>query len=483
MKTTETRTKNWWKQAIAVFAFLVLTPGVYAQVTVGSNKEPESFSVLELISNNKTGLRMPHLTTAERNKMTTAFIGSPEEGLAKGLTIYNTSIDCMEFWNGKKWISTCDGECIPDPADVDENASVSSCLPYMFTYQTMNLTASYAGDTPDSYLWIVDGKCILDNNSPAYAYTPPTNIVLEEDDLGNWKKTVKITCQMGKDGNIVQAADYEILVIKATKGILSPIYVWALKEGDPDAGEKSDIVAFAHVNLGDENVTNPCDLAGDLYQWGRERDGNGTTTGHFRRNLTDLDVLPNGIAQDPTESFIAETADLDATTGQVLLTSVQYGKFIKSSSSDWRSTPKYDLWGDGELNYSLQTYNPTWKILTNNPCPTGWKIPSVKQWGAIFRGGIIDGTSSSSTSGSTWTWFGTDPVKGYKVADALYLPAAGYRLGYRGSLNYRGTSGYYWSSTAYDSDYSYGPFFNKFGVIIGYFSLRVTGQSVRCIKE
>lgn len=103
--------KNQFNRRITiVFAMLFfLCMGIKAQVTVGSNKEPETFSALELISNQKAGLRMPQLTTAERDSMTaTAEFDAVKTSLAKGLTIYNTTTNCLEFWNGTKWISLCE---------------------------------------------------------------------------------------------------------------------------------------------------------------------------------------------------------------------------------------------------------------------------------------------------------------------------------------------------------------------------------------
>jgi hypothetical protein len=77
-----------------------------AQVTIGSNKAPETFSVLELISeNNNNGLRLPQMTTEQRDAMADAnFKANPE---AMGLQIFNTCTKCVETWNGAKWISAC----------------------------------------------------------------------------------------------------------------------------------------------------------------------------------------------------------------------------------------------------------------------------------------------------------------------------------------------------------------------------------------
>ena len=50
------------------------------------------------------GKRMPRLTTQERNELLVR-----NNSLAKGLTIHNIDVDCLEYWNGTRWVSLCEG--------------------------------------------------------------------------------------------------------------------------------------------------------------------------------------------------------------------------------------------------------------------------------------------------------------------------------------------------------------------------------------
>lgn len=94
---------------ILVAVLLSIGGNSYAQVTIGQDKEPEKFSVLEIISNGQRGLRMPHLTTQERDDMTNSSeFQALKSTLAKGLTIYNVDNKGIEFWDGTKWILICD---------------------------------------------------------------------------------------------------------------------------------------------------------------------------------------------------------------------------------------------------------------------------------------------------------------------------------------------------------------------------------------
>ena len=72
--------------------------GVNAQVGIGTTS-PNASAVLDLTSTNQ-GVLPPRLTTTQRNA-----ISSP----ATGLTIYNTTLNCIEYFNGTGWKNHCDG--------------------------------------------------------------------------------------------------------------------------------------------------------------------------------------------------------------------------------------------------------------------------------------------------------------------------------------------------------------------------------------
>jgi hypothetical protein len=96
---------------------------VKAQVTIGDEKIPEAFSLLELVTtNHKGGLRLPQLTTAERDALDLA--SNPED--AEGLLIYNTDNNCIEYWNHSKWVSDSKA---PAPAPVAPADSLTTSPP------------------------------------------------------------------------------------------------------------------------------------------------------------------------------------------------------------------------------------------------------------------------------------------------------------------------------------------------------------------
>ncbi|MDH6354282.1 uncharacterized protein (TIGR02145 family) [Dysgonomonas sp. PH5-45] len=106
------QSKLWLSSIILLIVCFATAPRLSAQVTIGSGAAPKDFSVLELISSQAKGLRMPQLTTAERDALvaTTEFQTyntAAKNFLTKGLTIFNTQTNCLETWNGSKWISMC----------------------------------------------------------------------------------------------------------------------------------------------------------------------------------------------------------------------------------------------------------------------------------------------------------------------------------------------------------------------------------------
>ena len=159
---------------------------------------------------------------------------------------------------------------------------------------------------------------------------------------------------------------------------------------------------------------------GDLYQWGRFSDGHQCRTSGTTSTSSSSDQ-PN------------------------------HGNFITSSAGHWRSPENSNLW---------QGVNGT-----NNPCPSGYRIPSAAELNA-----------------ERLSWSSDDPAGA--LASALKLTPAGSRSGINGSLIHVSFSGWYWSSTV--SNIGTGTqnllFSSLFNSSI-YNDAPSYGASVRCIKD
>lgn len=175
-------------------------------------------------------------------------------------------------------------------------------------------------------------------------------------------------------------------------------------------------------NLGASQVATSSideDAYGDLYQWGRDADGHQILTSATTSTLSSTD--------DPS-----------------------HGDFILSSSgtNDWRSPQNANLW---------QGVNGT-----NNPCPSGFRIPTEEEWNAERE-----------------SWAIQSPAGAF--ASPLKLTVAGYRYHTNGVLGSAGASGSYWSSTVEGTDSRY--LYFRTGTAEMRSNVRGAGFSVRCIKD
>jgi uncharacterized protein (TIGR02145 family) len=155
---------------------------------------------------------------------------------------------------------------------------------------------------------------------------------------------------------------------------------------------------------------------GAIYQWGRSRDGH-----QIRKYQTDQTNTQSSATAPGHDKFIYiyenwydYTKDTDATTA--------------TRDSLWTDASKTD----------------------NDPCPIGYKVPTMAQWQSIFNG-VTTTTSNADTAvsghGNNWSWKSTTATKGAYRDGTLFLPAAGNRAFSTGKLNNAGLNASYWSST------------------------------------
>lgn len=170
---------------------------------------------------------------------------------------------------------------------------------------------------------------------------------------------------------------------------------------------------------------------GDLYQWGRGKDGH-----QFRNSLTQTTLATTNT---PGPNFI----------------------LAPTAPYDWRSPKNDALWGATKT--------------ATDPCPAGWKVPSVTQLHAL------------ATASKSWA---TNGVKFSSGTSNLFLPYGGCRNPWSGAVENVGHptstanttgSGYYWSSTASGTEAIALSIFWA-GFAVGNIP-RGYGSSVRCVPE
>jgi uncharacterized protein (TIGR02145 family) len=162
-----------------LMALLLLLPVIVSgQTVIGSVLPPTSYSLLELSTSTvKGGIRMPQLTTVERDNLTTPEFAS--DGRAKGLTIYNLDSKCMEYWNTVKWVSVCAGSAdvsfTPnDPTKPSFPSQGGTTGPF-----TPVETPPCVGKTPYTYIIVTGSEFIsvdvTDNNTGAFTINMSPN--------------------------------------------------------------------------------------------------------------------------------------------------------------------------------------------------------------------------------------------------------------------------------------------------------------------
>lgn len=113
----------------------------------------------------------------------------------------------------------------------------------------------------------------------------------------------------------------------------------------------------------------------------------------------------------------------------------------------------------------------TWEK-ANDPCPTGWRMPSQDELISLY------------TSSGAWTT--VNNVKGRRFGNGgntIFLPAVGHRHFDEGELFYATLYGYYWSSTRHNSNHASNLFLDIVEVDPYDYDHMAFGKSCRCVES
>jgi len=382
--------------------FLFTLP-LKAQVNIGSDTNPNPFSILELTTKiSPGGLRMPQLDNKERVAVQEKFNENTATAeAAKGLVIYNTDSGCLEFWNGTEWISLCADTASPaacvtpaQPSEINGNKFVKKGAKE--TYSVDNVEGvTYKWTVPDG--WTINSgdntnsitaTASIDAGYGTVTVTPSNNC----GDIGI-TRTLNVSFSCGAynlDGEWVDFMCYNL-----------------------GAGADAAINPFSYV---EGNADGSGGTLGYLYQWGRISDG------HQLRN---------------SETAEGPETNLDD-NGQVAGDNI--GKFIDSNNDigDWRDPGDSYLWYDDGKT-------------VNDPCPDGWHVASAEDWHNIFGGIYNTGMDITTAEVNTWKFINSGNGGGLLITPSnsskptLFLPAAGYRTDDSGMDDGDYSGGQYWT--------------------------------------
>jgi uncharacterized protein (TIGR02145 family) len=372
------------------------------------------------ISSSTQGFLPPRMTTAQRNA-----IASP----AVGLTIYNTTMNCLQWWNGTLWYDGCGNNAPPAAALSTINcggATTTGTLTQGSAAAGVSTTVSYTGGNAGSYSAQTVNSTGVTGLTASLAAGTLAN--------GNGSVTYTISGTPATSGTASFAISLGGQSCTFTIAVAANLVAQYPAGSTFCAGGPTAIVDVTNPttgriwmdrNLGASQVASSStdqNAYGDLYQWGRRTDGHQCRTSLTTATLSSVDQPAHG-------SFI----------------------MAPNAPNDWRSPQNVNLW---------QGVNGV-----NNPCPSGYRLPT-----------------ETELNNERLSWSSQNSVGAY--ASPLKWTLAGYRYAINGSLNDVGTGGLYWSSTVsgVSGAYSRALDFYSSGANMNV-HYRAHGFTVRCVKN
>jgi uncharacterized protein (TIGR02145 family) len=411
------------KTKISLMLVLLITgaASVMAQVTIGSVKIPETFSILELINgsyggDDGGGMRLPQLTMGDRMIMQ-ATQGFQEEknDNAVGLQIFNKTTRCVETWNGDEWIQ----ECVP-PATGQVAISISDSKITYRDFMSYNLGAQDIS-IKEQLLHNITAFGLTENQNPTQSYTPTQKDAYAKvygskyqwgcQSDGHENVWSTFTTNAGVvDENINVSTDGQVIEGKAEFGLF--IKASAVTQND------------WYTTLGSAPYWNR------PYRW----DGKDYTS-----TPTFTPFVPNS--------------------------KVTSDKGVDPCPAGFR-VPSKEEWVTVAPSSGLNNWVWVAKGVTS--------VPGVDlDGGTVQTAGYLIYPAATAFGGSA-TFYSETP--------ALFLPAAGYRSSSNGNLD-MGGSGLYWSSTAGTDVYGHGVYFTYNTISSSHNYVRADGMSVRCVAD
>ncbi|WP_308548374.1 FISUMP domain-containing protein [uncultured Parabacteroides sp.] len=214
------------------------------------------------------------------------------------------------------------------------------------------------------------------------------------------------------------------------------------------------------------DITETC---GKIFQWGRQ----------YGFPASDAAVDTVGIGTDLGRPTKDDLADMSKWNGKFIYRSdknpnTQYNWLLingvgqdNPAGSGMVADGWYQkLWNTGAEDTPVKS--------AYDPCPAGWRVPTLSEWKAIGAGGQIADS-----------WDGTAKLMKIPGVDgsALVLPAAGHRSSATGASYNQGSDGNYWSSSVPSGNtHASNVNFNGATLYTNTGS-RALGYSVRCVQE
>jgi uncharacterized protein (TIGR02145 family) len=463
----------------------LLTSNVFSQ-NVGISETgslPDNSALLDL-SSTERGLLVPRMTTTERDAITTP---------ANSLLIFNTTTQCYEGYNAPSstWVAFgCIGCTVPtgvsataapnpicEGSDLTLTGVATDATAWSWTGPNgftsieqsptiTNITTAEAG----VYTLTASNTC-----GSATAVNTASVIVSQSPTTANAGSDINPACDATTAtlaGNTPTIGTGEWSVVSGTATITTPTSPtsgvtglavpgtatlrWTISNPPcADSYDEVDITTTVCFTCGTSTVTFTYNGSSVTY---------GTVVGQNSTCWLDRNLGASQVATNSTDAnaygdlFQWGRADdghqirTSATTSTLATSNTPgHSDFITNDASpyDWCNPQNNNLW-QGVSG-------------TNNPCPSGWRLPTEAEWEA---------------ERASW---GSDQNSAGAFASPLKLPLAGLRSNGTGSLNTVGSNGHYWSSTIVGTNSRLLNFYSSGANMSS--GNRAFGFSVRCIKD
>lgn len=494
------------KQTILIVVLFLLSLLSISQVGIGTS-EPHLSSILEVKSTEK-GFLPPRMSDFQRDAITAP---------AGGLTIFNTTKNCLQWYDGSFWFDACSGSLKPEPlpANISLSAVSSYIIASAFDSDYLDLNglpinttlAQLPGgfeDAADASTndVLIDFQGILTTlgviiripysvasssvTLPAYSQTITIPSNYTQDGIAtqvkfSYAEQTNLSVGTGFVEATLQAVGTDLQVIKLDLnsgfgadylGFLLGKFTYAL---DP-MGAVTDLELRATPGVPDRKIGQT--INGTIYNYlyipiqsatGKQWLNNNLGAAYSTIGGSDFNTTQQATALDDFKAYgnLYQWGRASDGHDKITWTSSTAGIVANNTTTLNADLPGNALFiteADSPWDWRSTSDINLWatEASTNNPCPHGWRVPTDAELDAeraIFSAQTPAGAFNS----------------------VLKLTFAGQRNRSDGLLSLQGVAGSYWNSSPNASNARYLFFANTSAY--SNTSFRSLGFSVRCIKE